>query len=125
MTVQPNIASIKGPFIALATESRDDIFLTIGKVTKREKNALEILIKNGSYPALLQVGEDALLVAPKVEAGDLRYEGMPAWRFCLEWQGKFPKGVSDLADMQAHVAAEIADGRGCAIVEAPMSEPVA
>lgn len=107
MAPQIDISGIKGPFIALKTESGDDIFRTICKVTKRSKDAIELLVKNGSYPMMLWVGEDVLLATPKAEPGDLRYEGMEPWRFRLEWQGKMPKGAKDLAAMQEHVAAEV------------------
>lgn len=117
MTVQPDIASITSPFVALKSERREESFYTICEVVKRRKGVLELIVKNGSYPADLMMEDGTWMLTVSARGGDDRYAGYAPWPSSLEWHGTFPKGVEDLDDMQAHVAREIEDGAGCAPME--------
>jgi hypothetical protein len=116
------LAQITSPFIALKTEMKTESFLTICEVTLRSGEAIDLVVKNGNYPAKLWVEDGVILVTPKAEKGDPRYEGMEPWKFCLEWQGEMPKGVTTLGDMQAHAAKEIDAGRGCSALAMELAE---
>jgi len=122
VTVQ--LTAITAPFIALKTGRGEETSYTICEVTKRGDEVVELLVRNGHYPADLAAGENELLLTVSPRGGDERYAGYEPWAFQLAWQGDFPKSVEDLAGMQAHVAREVAAGRGSApVVEAEEAAP--
>jgi hypothetical protein len=117
VTVQPDITSLTSPFIALKSERREESFYTICEVTGRRDGVIELLVKNGNYPADLTISDGVCQLTVSPRGGDERFAGYAPWPSSLEWHGSFPKSVDDLDGMQEHVAREIADGAGCAIPE--------
>lgn len=117
MTAQPDIASLTSPFIALKSERREESFYTICEVTGRRDGVIELLVKNGSYPADLTISDGVYQLTVTPRGGDERFAGYPPWPSSLEWHGTFPKGIVDLEGMQEYLVQEFAENEDGATAE--------